>query len=60
MSNHWLTKKDLANAIRSQQVINSMIKRGELNPARVSKTGYVKCGCGEEGCGFISGIKPAP
>ena len=52
-----MTKKDIASAIRAQNVFNSMVKRGEINTEHVLQTRYVVCGCGEEGCGFMSVIK---
>ena len=55
MSYRWMTPKDLSSAIRAQNILNSKVKRGEIEvPAH---TAYVVCGCGEEGCGFITCIK---
>jgi hypothetical protein len=51
MSYRWLTPKDLSAAVRAQNILNSRVKRGEIDaPANFY---YVKCGCGEDGCGFI-------
>jgi hypothetical protein len=50
----WMKKGDIVSAIRSQKVFDSMVKRGEINLSTISQTRYVVCGCGEEGCGFIS------
>ena len=49
-----MTKKDIASAIRAQNVFNSLVKRGEVDVKNILSTRYVVCGCGEEGCGFIS------
>ena len=50
-----MTPKDLSAAVRAQNILNSRVKRGEIEaPAH---TAYVVCGCGEEGCGFISCVK---
>lgn len=49
-----MTKADIASAIRSEKVFNSMFKRGEIDLSGVSRIQYVVCGCGEEGCGFVS------
>lgn len=57
MTNRWMTKKDIASAIRAQNVFNSMVKRGEIDTESVLQTRYVVCGCGEEGCGFMSVTK---
>lgn len=53
MSYRWLTPKDLSSAIRQQEILNSRVKRGEIDSSKLSHTSYVVCGCGEEGCGFI-------
>lgn len=49
-----MTKADIVSAIRSQNILNSMMKRGEVDLSGIRRTHYVVCGCGEEGCGFIS------
>jgi hypothetical protein len=50
-----MTLKDLSSAIRAQNILNSRVKRGEIEaPAH---TAYVVCGCGEEGCGYITCIR---
>jgi hypothetical protein len=53
-----MTPKDLSAAVRAQNILNSMIKRGEIDGSRFKHTDYIVCGCGEEGCGFISSLKP--
>jgi hypothetical protein len=55
MSYRWMTPKDLSSAIRAQNILNSRVKRGEIEAP--THTAYVVCGCGEEGCGFITCIK---
>jgi hypothetical protein len=54
MTNRRMTKKDIASAIGAQNVFNSLVKRGEVDVKNILSTRYVVCGCGEEGCGFIS------
>lgn len=53
----WMKKADIVSAIRSQNVFNSMVKRGEVRVCDILRTQYVVCGCGEEGCGFLSMTK---
>lgn len=55
-SYRWMTPKDLSTAVRAQNILNSKIKRGEVDETGYKNTTYVVCGCGEEGCGFISPI----
>ena len=50
----FLTPKDLHEAKREQEIWNSMLKRGEIDPSKFVRTEYVVCGCGVEGCGFIT------
>lgn len=52
MSYRWLKTEDLSNAIRQQNILNSRVKRGEIE--QPSKYSYVVCGCGDPGCGFLS------
>lgn len=52
-----MTKKDIASAIRAQNIFNSRVKRGEIDVKNILSTRYVVCGCGEEGCGFLSVVK---
>jgi len=54
MSYRWMGKKDIAAAIRAQNIYNSWVKRGEIDVKEVLSTHYVVCGCGEPGCGFLS------
>jgi hypothetical protein len=55
MSYRWMTPKDLSAAVRAQNILNSRVKRGEIE--RPTKYSHIVCGCGEEGCIFISCIK---
>lgn len=57
MTDRWMTKKDIASAIRAQNIFNSRVKRGEIDVKNILSTRYVVCGCGEEGCGFLSVVK---
>ena len=54
MSGRFLSKLDIHEARREQEIVNSMIKRGEIDPTRSVREQYVVCGCGVEGCGFIT------
>ena len=49
-----LTPKDISAARFDQEVFNSRIKRGEIDPDSFVRTAYVVCGCGVEGCGFTT------
>ena len=50
-----LSLKEISMARHEQEVWNSMVKRGEIDVGKFVRTLYVVCGCGAEGCGFISG-----
>jgi hypothetical protein len=54
MSGKFMSRKDLHEARREQEIWNSMLKRGEIDPTKFVRTAYVVCGCGAEGCGFIT------
>lgn len=54
MSGKFLTKRDLHEARREQEIWNSMLKRGLIDPSKFVRTAYAVCGCGAEGCGFIT------
>lgn len=54
MSYRWMTPKDLSAAVRAQEIFNSRVKRGEIDLNDIQSYHYVVCGCGEEGCGFMS------
>lgn len=54
MSGKFMTKRDLHEARREQEIWNSMLKRGLIDPSEFVRTAYVVCGCGAEGCGFIT------
>ena len=49
-----LTPKDISAARFDQEVVNSRIKRGEIDPNDHVREQYVVCGCGVEGCGFTA------
>lgn len=57
MSHRWLTRNDLSSARWAQDVFNSQVKRGLIDESVIIRTQYVVCGCGEEGCGFISSLR---
>ena len=54
MSGKFMSRRDLHEARREQEIWNSMLKRGEIDPTKFVRTAYVVCGCGAEGCGFIT------
>lgn len=49
-----MSKLDIHEARREQEIWNSMLKRGLIDPSKFVRTAYVVCGCGEPGCGFIT------
>ena len=54
MSGKFLSRLALREARREQEIWNSMLKRGLIDPSQFVRIAYVKCGCGREGCGFIA------
>ena len=50
----YLSPKDLSAARHEQEVWNSMLNRGLIDPSKFVRTHYVVCGCGAAGCGFVS------
>lgn len=52
MSYRWMTTKDLSFAVRARDIMNSRVKRKEIEEPK--HYAYVVCGCGEEGCIWIS------
>lgn len=54
MSGRFLTPKDMSAAKFETEVRNSQIKRGMINPANYVRENHIVCGCGNEGCIFIS------
>lgn len=55
MSGRRLSPKDIAAARHEMEVFNSMLKRGEVvNADLIERLHHVVCGCGAEGCIFIS------
>lgn len=50
----YLTQKEVNIARHEQEVWNSMLNRGLIDPSKFVRTGYVVCGCGAEGCGFVT------
>lgn len=49
-----LSQKEINIARHEQEVWNSMLKRGMIDPSQFVRTQYIVCGCGAEGCGFIT------
>jgi hypothetical protein len=55
MSGRRLSPVDIAAARHETEVYNSRLKRGEIADAdNIVRTLHVVCGCGAEGCIFIS------
>lgn len=54
MSGKFMSKLDIHEARREQEIWNSMLKRGLIDPSKFVRTAYVVCGCGAPGCGFIT------
>ena len=49
-----LSLKEINIAKHIEEVFNSRVKRGEIDTGQYVRTHYVVCGCGREGCGFIT------
>ena len=49
-----LSHKEINMARHEQEIWNSMVKRGMIKMSDHVRTHYVVCGCGAEGCGFIT------
>jgi hypothetical protein len=57
----FLSQKDMSAARHEQEVHNSLIKRGEMpNADQIVRSQHVVCGCGAEGCIFISNRRETP
>jgi hypothetical protein len=54
MAGKFLSKLDIHETRREQEIWNSMLKRGLIDPSKFVRTAYVACGCGAPGCGFIA------
>lgn len=54
MSGKFISPKALSAARHEQEIWDSMLKRGRIDPSKFVRTQYVVCGCGFEGCGFIT------
>jgi len=55
MSSRRLSPKDISAAKHAMEIFNSMLKRGEvINADQIERLHHVVCGCGAEGCIFIS------
>ena len=51
----FLSQKDMSSAKFAMEVFNSAIKRGDIKEAdKIVRLHHVVCGCGAEGCIFIS------
>ena len=56
-----LNGKDLAAAKHETEVFNSMLKRGLIKePENILRTHHIVCGCGAEGCIFLSHVRSSP
>lgn len=54
MMGKFLSLKEINIARYEQEVWNSMVNRGDIDTTKFVRTHYVVCGCGAEGCGFIT------
>lgn len=54
MSGRFMTAKDVSAAKYETEVYNSKVKRGEIKPEKYVRDQHVVCGCGAEGCIFIT------
>jgi hypothetical protein len=55
MSGRRLSQKDMAAARHTTEVFNSLRNRGEIKDAdKIVRERHIVCGCGAEGCIFIS------
>lgn len=50
----FLSLKEVNIARHEQEVWNSQLNRGLIDPSKFTRIHYVVCGCGLEGCGFIT------
>lgn len=50
----FLSQKDISAAKYETEVYNARVKRGEINADEISRTQHVVCGCGAEGCIFMT------
>lgn len=54
----FLSQKEMSNARYTQEVFNSMLKRGEVyNADNIVQERMIVCGCGVEGCMFVSLVR---
>lgn len=49
-----LSLKEVNIARHEQEIFNSRVNRGVIDLSQSVRTHYVVCGCGAEGCGFIT------
>lgn len=56
MSGRRLSIHEMNMVRHSDEVTNSMIKRGVYTPKENVRSQHVVCGCGAEGCVFVSYI----
>lgn len=54
MSGRRLSLKEMNMVRHEQEIWNAMIKRGEIDPTKFVREQWVVCGCGAEGCGFVT------
>ena len=51
----FLSPNDMASAKHQEEVFNSLLNRGEVKSAdKIVRSAHVVCGCGNEGCIFLS------
>jgi hypothetical protein len=50
----YLSPKDISAAKYEEEVMNSLLKRGEIKDSdKIVRFRHIVCGCGAEGCIFI-------
>lgn len=53
----FLSCKDMSAAKHAMEIHNARIRRGEINKSDIKCEQHVVCGCGAEGCVFVSSSK---
>jgi hypothetical protein len=55
---YFQTQRGTSEIRHSMDIYNSALKRGEIkNADSIVREHFVICGCGAEGCGFVSVIR---
>lgn len=55
---YFQTARGMSEIRHTMEVYNSALKRGEIeNADNIVREKFVICGCGAEGCGFVSVVR---